>query len=72
LAAGHSSSSVPSWGAAVSLAGLQPGNGSVANELARRTKHCSSPGTILSSMVGEHKTLNFGKEQMSLVFGYLL
>lgn len=52
------------WGTDVSLAGVQPGNRSVANELAGRTKHCSSPGTILSSIVGTHKTSGFGKEQM--------
>ena len=51
------------------MAGLQPSNRSVTNELAGRTKH--SPGTVLSSIVGAQKTLGFGKEQMSFEFAYL-
>lgn len=54
------------WGTDVSPAGAQPGNRSVPNELAGRTKCCSSPGIILSSIIGTHKTSGFGKEQMPL------
>ena len=50
------------WGTDVSQVGLQPGSRSAANELAWRTKHCNSPGTVLSSIVGAQKTSGFGKE----------
>lgn len=59
------------WGTDVSQVGLQPGSRSAANELAWRTKHCNSPGTVLSSIIGAQKTSGFGKEQMSLEFAYL-